>query len=75
MSYSHYFIKKVLKLKSEDISYSQSCSNCSYKDKNNKLSQAKFECKVCGHKENADINADKNILVVGQTMLACGVVH
>ena len=52
---------------------SQTCSNCSYKDKNNRPSQAKFKCKVCGHKENADINATKNILVVGQTMLACRV--
>jgi|TARA_B110000259_G_C13992011_1_gene392876 IS605 OrfB family transposase len=52
---------------------SQTCSNCSYKDRDNRLSQAKFECKACGHKENADINAAKNILVVGQTMLACGV--
>lgn len=32
-----------------------------------------FYCKACGHKENADINAAKNILIVGQTMLACGV--
>ena len=52
---------------------SQTCSNCSYKDSGNRLSQAKFECKACGHKENADINAAKNILVVGQTMIACGV--
>lgn len=44
-----------------------------HKDSDNRLFQAKFECKVCGYKDNADINAAKNILVVGQTMLACGV--
>ena len=52
---------------------SQTCSNCGYQDSDNRLSQSKFECMVCDHKENADINAAKNILVVGQTMLACGV--
>ena len=51
---------------------SQTCSNCSYKDSGNRLSQAKFECKACGHKENADINVAKNILAVGQTVLVCG---
>lgn len=51
---------------------SQTCSHCGYKASDNRPSQAKFACKACGHKENADINAAKNILVVGQTMLACG---
>ncbi|MFK8040117.1 MAG: zinc ribbon domain-containing protein, partial [Rickettsiaceae bacterium] len=40
---------------------SQTCSNCGYNDSDNRLSQTKFECKACGHKENADINAAKNI--------------
>jgi len=30
----------------------------------NKLAQAKCECKACTHKENADINATKNMLAV-----------
>ena len=29
---------------------SQICSNCGYKDSDNRLSQAKFECKACGRK-------------------------
>jgi hypothetical protein len=29
--------------------------------------QTIFRCQVCGHEENADINAAKNILTVGQT--------
>ncbi|MBU3126729.1 RNA-guided endonuclease InsQ/TnpB family protein [Clostridium tagluense] len=40
------------------------CSSCGNIDKENrdcKNNQAKFECIVCGHKENADINASKNI--------------
>jgi putative transposase len=59
---------------------SQICSNCGYRDSDNRLSQAKFECKACGYKENADINAAKNILAVGQrlfensrTVSVCGV--
>ena len=51
---------------------SQTCSECGYKDKENRQTQAKFVCKECGHKDNADINAAKNILTVGQTGLACG---
>lgn len=30
-----------------------------------KKDQAKFECKICGHKENADINASKNVSIPG----------
>jgi transposase len=31
----------------------------------NRKSQAKFECISCGHAENADTNAAKNILALG----------
>jgi len=47
------------------------CSFCGHVSKENRRSQSIFECKVCGHEENADINAAKNILTVGQTGLAC----
>ena len=51
---------------------SQRCSCCSHTSKENRVSQAVFRCQVCGHEENADVNAAKNILTVGQTgMIAC----
>ena len=34
--------------------------------------QATFLCKQCGHTENADINAAKNILAAGRAVFACG---
>lgn len=43
---------------------SKRCSECGNIDKENrdcKSNQAKFKCTVCGHEENADINAAKNI--------------
>lgn len=40
---------------------SQQCSCCGYVDKSNRLSQEKFVCKFCGHTDNADVNAGKNI--------------
>lgn len=40
---------------------SQICSACGHKDKNNRTSQANFTCVSCGHSENADLNAAKNI--------------
>ena len=39
---------------------SQTCSNCGYVDKINRKSQDEFECKICGKKINADINASRN---------------
>lgn len=41
---------------------SQTCSSCGFKSKDNRKTQASFECLQCGHKENADVNAAKNIL-------------
>lgn len=45
---------------------SKRCSKCGcihVENRDCKNDQAKFECKICGHKENADINASKNIAV------------
>ncbi len=50
---------------------SQTCSCCGHRAKGNRLSQAVFRCMACGHEENADVNAAKNILTVGQTGIAC----
>ena len=50
---------------------SQTCSCCGHTAKENRKSQAIFKCLVCGYEENADVNAAKNILTVGQTGMAC----
>lgn len=44
---------------------SQRCSKCGYISRENRLSQAEFECQDCGFKENADYNAAKNIATPG----------
>lgn len=54
---------------------SQTCSACGYCESANRPSQAVFHCVSCGHAENADVNAAKNILAVGQTVNACGAVE
>jgi len=41
---------------------SQTCSNCGHVAAENRKTQAIFACVDCGHHENADINAAKNIL-------------
>ena len=51
---------------------SQMCSCCGHVAKENRQSQAIFKCQVCGYETNADVNAAKNIITVGQTGLACG---
>lgn len=40
---------------------SRACSVCGYIDKKNRKNQASFVCLECGHTENADYNAAKNI--------------
>ena len=50
---------------------SQTCSCCGHRAKENRLSQAVFRCLACGYEENADVNAARNILTVGQTGMAC----
>ena len=51
---------------------SQRCSCCGHISRDNRMTQAKFECVECGHSENADINAARNILAAGHAVLACG---
>jgi len=40
---------------------SRQCSVCEYIDKRNRKTQDKFVCISCGHAENADLNAARNI--------------
>lgn len=48
------------------------CPKCNFKDKENRFSQSKFECKSCGYINNADVVGAINVLRVGHTRLACG---
>lgn len=54
---------------------SQRCFKCGHVDKNNRKTQSQFECVSCGHTENADLNAGKNILKRGQSLLGANVDH
>ncbi|GAA1563514.1 hypothetical protein GCM10009789_15780 [Kribbella sancticallisti] len=50
---------------------SQRCSVCGYRAPQNRKSQAVFECGRCGHRDDADINAAKNI-AAGRAVTARG---
>ncbi len=41
---------------------SQECSACGHVDSENRKTQDKFSCVVCGHSDHADVNAARNIL-------------
>ena len=56
---------------------SQTCSPCGHVAQANRPTQARFECLACGHQDNADVNAAKNILAAGHAVWleradACG---
>jgi putative transposase len=51
---------------------SQTCSRCKHVERSNRQSQSVFACVKCGHAENADVNAAKNIHAAGHAVLACG---
>ena len=51
---------------------SQTCPCCGHVSKDNRQTQAKFECVECGFEENADLVGAINILARGQRVLACG---
>ncbi|MFC0115141.1 RNA-guided endonuclease InsQ/TnpB family protein [Kibdelosporangium aridum] len=51
---------------------SQRCSQCCVVDPKSRESQAGFRCVACGHCENADVNAAKNVSADGLSVSACG---
>ncbi|EOD59047.1 Gifsy-1 prophage GlpA [Raoultella ornithinolytica] len=51
---------------------SQRCACCGHTAKENRQTQSKFVCQVCGYTENTDINGARNILAAGHAVLACG---
>ena len=51
---------------------SQKCAVCGHIERSNRKTQDTFRCVRCGHAENADINAAKNILAAGLAASACG---
>lgn len=51
---------------------SRTCAECGYVDKDNRKEQAHFKCLACGHTDNADINAARNILDLGLNRLLAG---
>ncbi len=53
--------KKVVKV-DRWFASSKICSCCGWKDKELKLSDRTFKCKVCGMEKNRDLNASENIL-------------
>ena len=50
---------------------SQTCPCCGHVAKENRLSQARFECVECGFEENADLVGAINVLRAGHARLAC----
>lgn len=51
---------------------SQRCPCCGHVSKDNRKTQARFECIECGFEENADVVGAINILARGHRVLACG---
>ena len=51
---------------------SRTCPACGHVSKENRLTQAKFECVECGFENNADLVGAINVLERGHRLLACG---
>jgi putative transposase len=51
---------------------SKTCSACGTMKTAMPLTQRVFTCAVCGHAEDRDVNAAKNILAAGLAVAACG---
>ena len=55
---------------------SRRCRKCGHTSKRNRESQALFRCVECGHEENADVNAAKNIEAAGTRLVGlCSPAH
>src|SRR5574343_395971 len=52
---------------------SRTCPSCGHVSKDNRQTQAKFECVECGFEENADVVGAINVLRAGHAQLACEV--
>ncbi len=52
---------------------SRACPACGGVDADNRKTQAEFRCVRCGHADQADVNAARNILRAGLARLACEV--
>jgi putative transposase len=52
--------------------HSRACPCCEVISKENRKTQAQFECINCGYKNNADVVGAINILERGHRLLACG---
>jgi putative transposase len=50
----------------------KTCSNCGHKKDTIALSERVFKCDHCGFQIDRDLNAAKNILAVGLTVIDCG---
>lgn len=48
---------------------SRICNSCGHSDRNNRLTQDKFSCIKCNHTDHADVNAAKNILNRGFSLI------
>lgn len=51
---------------------SQECAQCGHTHPNNRRSQAEFVCQRCGHTDNADHNAGRNIARRGVSLILSG---
>lgn len=51
---------------------SRKCRVCDHISPENRRTQANFVCVQCGHSENADVNASRNILAAGRAVIAHG---
>ena len=49
---------------------SQTCFDCKHIAKENRQTQARFECVKCTYVANADVNAARNILAAGDAVLS-----
>jgi putative transposase len=49
---------------------SRTCRICGHESAENRKTQAVFSCVACGHTENADLHAAKNILAAGRAVWA-----